>query len=135
MVSSMDDTRIAFFLPMVVPRETAQEKKTTKRNGRTVVYEPNGLRDARAKFMAYLPEYAPDAPWTGAIRLYVRFYFTGRNRKGWKTTRPDTDNMIKLFKDCMTKCGYWKDDAQVASETVEKCWGTVPGIAVEVVKL
>ena len=28
----------------------------------------------------------------------------------------------------MTKCGYWKDDALVASEIVEKFWAEVPGI-------
>ena len=30
-----------------------------------------------------------------------------------EVTKPDTDNLQKLLKDCMTKCGFWKDDAQV----------------------
>ena len=50
----------------------------------------------------------------------------------WKTTRPDTDNLIKLFKDCMTRTHYWQDDAQVCSEITEKFFGDKPGIYVRV---
>ena len=47
-------------------------------------------------------------------------------------TKPDTDNLQKLFKDCMTKLGFWKDDARVASEIAEKFWSEVVGIYVRV---
>lgn len=53
----------------------------------------------------------------------------------WKTTKPDTDNMIKLLKDCMTRTGFWVDDAQVCSEITEKFWGDVSGIYVMVEQL
>ena len=39
-------------------------------------------------------------------------------------------NLNKLLKDCMTDVGFWKDDAQVASEICEKFWAEVPGIYV-----
>ncbi len=45
-------------------------------------------------------------------------------------SKPDTDNLQKLLKDCMTAVGFWKDDAQVASEICEKFWAEVPGIYV-----
>jgi Holliday junction resolvase RusA-like endonuclease len=33
----------------------------------------------------------------------------------------------------MTKCGYWKDDAQVVREIVEKRWSDEPtGIFIEI---
>ncbi len=35
----------------------------------------------------------------------------------------------------MTDLGYWKDDAQVASETVEKFWADLPGIYIEIEQL
>lgn len=35
----------------------------------------------------------------------------------------------------MTKCGYWKDDAQVVREIVEKQWATEPGIHIEIKQL
>ena len=28
----------------------------------------------------------------------------------------------------MTECGFWMDDAQVASELCEKFWAEIPGI-------
>jgi len=56
-----------------------------------------------------------------------------RHRDGqYKITRPDTDNMIKILKDEMTSLGFWKDDAQVASEITEKFWAEQPGIYVKV---
>ena len=46
----------------------------------------------------------------------------------WKVTKPDTDNMVKLLKDCMTKVGFWKDDALVCCEMIEKMYGEKEGI-------
>lgn len=43
---------------------------------------------------------------------------------------PETPLCAKLLKDCMTAVGFWKDDAQVASEICEKFWAEVPGIYV-----
>lgn len=56
-----------------------------------------------------------------------------RHRDGeFKTSRPDTDNLQKLLKDCMTKAGFWKDDAQVCEEFVQKLWAALPGILIQV---
>lgn len=53
----------------------------------------------------------------------------GGHRDGeYRITKPDTDNLQKLLKDCMTDVGFWEDDAQVASEICEKFWAEVPGI-------
>ena len=35
----------------------------------------------------------------------------------------------------MTLCGYWKDDAQVASEIIEKFWAEKPGIFISAQEL
>jgi Holliday junction resolvase RusA-like endonuclease len=41
-----------------------------------------------------------------------------------------------MLKDCMTDVGFWKDDAQVVKETVEKRWSDEPtGISIEMDKL
>ena len=53
----------------------------------------------------------------------------------WKITPPDTDNLIKLFKDCMTRTGWWLDDAQVCSEITEKFYADRPGIYVRVERI
>ena len=123
--------KISFFLPMIPPTVTHQQKDITVRKGKPVVYEPERLAAARSKLEAHLGQYVPERPLRGAVRLMVKWCFpiTGKRRDGqWKTTKPDTDNLQKLLKDCMTKLYYWKDDAQVASEIVEKFWAACPGL-------
>jgi Holliday junction resolvase RusA-like endonuclease len=71
----------------------------------------------------------------GPISLTVKFIFHDVRMTAdfrWKTTKPDTDNMIKLVKDCMTRLGFWYDDAQVCRELVEKFFSRdVEGIYIE----
>ena len=125
--------QISFFLPMKPPTVTHQEKSIHVVKGKPVTYEPAKLKAARSKLMAHLGQHAPLVPMQGAVRLIVKWCFpiAGEHTDGeYKTTRPDTDNLQKLLKDCMTDLGYWNDDAQVASEIVEKFWAKRPGIYV-----
>ena len=88
---------------------------------------------------AYLSVNKPTEPYIGAISLRVLWLFPmGKTHQNgeWRITKPDTDNLQKLLKDCMTKCGFWKDDAQVAREIIEKRWADEPcGIYIEIEKL
>ena len=122
--------RIEFFLPMIPPTATHQEKQVKVVRGRPVFYEPPAVKDARAKLRAYLAKHRPEEPFSGPVRLMVKWCFPrGRHGDGeWRATRPDTDNLQKLLKDCMTAEGFWADDAQVASEICEKFWAEIPGI-------
>jgi Holliday junction resolvase RusA-like endonuclease len=126
---------MTFFMSMNPPTATHQEKKVVIRGGKPVFYEPAELKAARAMLTAHLAGHAPGKPIKGAVRLVVKWLFPkGRHADGeWRSTKPDTDNLQKLLKDCMTKVGFWKDDAQVASEICEKFWAEHPGIYVEVV--
>lgn len=130
---------IEFFIPMEkIPTTTHQQKQVTCRNGKPHFYEPSKLIEARAKYMAYLSQFAPQEKIHGAIRLTVKWIFPmvkGSFNGQYKTTKPDTDNLQKLLKDCMTELGYWVDDALVASEIVEKFWGKTTGIYVRVEEL
>lgn len=123
-----------FFLPIRIPTKTAQEKKLALRSGRPVLYTPPELREIRSRYVAALIAHAPEVPMTGPIRLYTAWVFpTGRHRAGaFKTTKPDTDNLLKGFKDAMTEAGFWKDDAQVAAEYTVKRYGDPEGIVVDV---
>jgi len=124
---------IEFFIPMLPPTVTHQEKKIRVVKGKPVVYEPAELKAARAKLEAHLAGHAPGAPAEGAVRLVVKWCFPiteGHSDGEYKTTKPDTDNLQKLLKDVMTKLGYWTDDALVASEIVEKFWAVRPGLYV-----
>ena len=126
-----------FFIPMNPPRVTHQQKQVTIRGGKPVFYEPAELKAARAKLNSHLATHAPENPIPGAIRLVTKWLFPrGRHQDGeWKITKPDTDNLQKLIKDVMTDVGFWKDDAQVASEIAEKFWAEKTGIYIEVNRL
>lgn len=122
---------IQFFMAMKSPPTvTHQEKQVTVRNGKPVFYEPPELQKARSQLMAHLMKHRPKEPLTGGIMLTVKWLFPkGSHADGeYRITPPDTDNLNKLLKDCMTVAGFWKDDAQVASEHIEKFWAETTGI-------
>ena len=125
---------IQFFMPMVPPTVTHQEKQVAVVNGKPRFYEPEELKTARAKLRDYLAMHRPEAPMEGGVRLGVKWCFPRGNHPdgSYRITKPDTDNLQKLLKDVMTSLGFWKDDAQVASEITEKFWTEIPGIFIRV---
>jgi Holliday junction resolvase RusA-like endonuclease len=131
--------KIEFFLPIKPPTKTHQEKSITVRKGKPVVYEDAELSAVREKFMAYIAPYKPQKPLDGPIRLLTKWCYpiVGKHQNGeYKTSKPDTDNIIKLLKDCLKNYGFFtKDDAQVASEITEKFWADQPGIYVLIEEL
>lgn len=128
---------VEFFMAMVPPTATHQEKKIRVRHGKPLVYEPEEVRQAREKLRAHLGQHRIDSPMEGGVRLLVKWCFPrGRHQDGtYRITKPDTDNLQKLLKDCMTAEGFWRDDAQVASEICEKFWAEVPGIYIRAEEL
>lgn len=128
---------IEFFMPMIPPTCTHQEKQVRVANGKPVFYEPPSVKTARQKLTAHLSKHRPDEPITNGCRLFCKWYWpTGkRHKQGYRTTKPDTDNIQKLLKDCMTAAGFWKDDALVAEEMAGKYWGDPPGIYIRIEEL
>lgn len=127
-----------FFMAMIPPTCTHQEKKVRVSKGKPVFYEPQELKNARAKLEAHLQAYVPEKRYDCGIRLLVKWCFPcGRHHKDgeYRITKPDTDNLQKLLKDCMTRVGFWTDDALAASEFVEKFWAKIPGIYIRVEEL
>ena len=126
---------LQFFVPMKLPTKTHQEKKVRVVNGKPVFYEPAELVAVRTKFRDALAAYVPNQPFVGAVRLVTKWCFpvSGKHSDGeYRTSKPDTDNLVKLLKDVMTGLHFWKDDAQVASEIIEKFWADIPGLFVAV---
>lgn len=127
--------KIQFFMPMIPPTVTAQEHKVAVRNGEPQFYDPPEVKDAKAKLMAHLSKHTIPQPITSSVRLVTKWLFPiqGNHKNGeYKATRPDTDNLQKMLKDCMTKSGFWKDDALVVSEITEKFWAENPGIFIRI---
>ncbi len=96
-------------------------------------YTPTQTREAE-KVIALTAKNAMhnSTPATGWVRLYItawrpmpRVWTRGR-RDGsaatYCTVKPDWDNLGKLVSDALNGICY-RDDAQVASATVEKRWG------------
>lgn len=124
---------MTFFISCDPPTSTAQEKQVTVRSGKPIFYEPSRLKKAKEQMIDWLAPHRPDKPLTGPVYLEVHWYFLASRSHpdgSWRTTRPDTDNLEKLLKDCMTKVGYWEDDAQVVYEKVTKRWSLDPGIRI-----
>lgn len=128
-----------FFMPMIPPTVTHQEKDVAVINGKPVIYEPPELKDARAKLTAHLAQHSdPYSPYTAGVRLTVKWLFPikGKHRHGeYRISKPDTENLQKLLKDCMTELSFWTDDALVASEICEKFWSDTPGIYIKIEEL
>ena len=125
MTCQNSDIKLFMRLEPDIPKLTHQNGiKTRVVNGHAQVYKTPALRDLEAKYISFLKPFAPPEPWTCPISLTTLWSF--RKPKGakglFKTTKPDTDNLIKTLKDCMTRCGFWKDDALVCREVISKIW-------------
>ena len=66
---------IDFFLDIVPPRVTHQEKKVVVVNGKPRFYEPQPLKLARKICMLSLAPHRPPEPISGALKLTVRWQF------------------------------------------------------------
>lgn len=129
---------LQFFMPMVPPTTTFQDKELAVRRGKPVIFDSSELIAVKAKLQGHLSKYIPEKPVTGPIRILIKWCYpaTEKHPAGtWKTTKPDTDNLQKALLDCMTRLGFWKDDAQVCSQIVEKFWSDVPGVFVFITQL
>lgn len=124
------------FLLMNPPTVTAQESKVAVVRNKPIIYKPEKIKQAKKELIKHLMPFKPKEPMEGPIELKVVWLFPrGKRHKHfeWRVTRPDTDNLEKMLKDCMTEVGFWKDDALVVSETVYKIWSDEPtGISIEV---
>lgn len=131
--------KIELFLPMDPPTCTHQEKKVTFINGKPVFYDPPEVKDARVKLIAHLVTKTKiERKMIGPVRLVTKWCFpacAGHQDGEYRTSKPDTDNLQKLLKDCMTSAGFWQDDAQVVSEITEKFWAKIPGIYIKAEEL
>lgn len=132
-----DWKELSFFVTMAkVPTVTAQEKKVRiiNKNGHNIpiFYDTEKIKKAKQVFKEGLSPYVPEEPIEKkAIRLSVEWLFplTKTALEGdWKITRPDTDNLQKMLKDIMTELKFWKDDALVCIETIEKRYSSDSGV-------
>ena len=86
------------------------------------------------------PLFPEGVPLSLGVKWCFENYRTGSDGRrvtthrhgSYRVTKPDTDNLNKALKDCMTELGFWADDAQVVEEQIGKYWSDTPGIFVEI---
>ena len=129
--------KISFFMPMKeIPTHTSQQKGINFQKRK--VYTKQELLEVKQKYMAALSGHRPEQPMIGPVGLMVCWNFPltpGLKDGQWKTSKPDTENMLKLLKDCMTELDYWYDDAQVCYEVSMKKYGQISGIYVSALEM
>lgn len=123
---------IEFFVPMdKLPTVTAQQKGVTIIKGKPHFYKKKEVQEVEEFFEFILKTKKPQEAMTGAVALTIGYHFPAKkpHKDGQpKVTRPDTDNLIKLVKDVLTRVGFWIDDSQVFCETYYKVYLDTPGL-------
>lgn len=107
-----------------MPTGTAQQKGVYVRNGKPYFYTKDKVKSAGEQFTRGIKPYAPKTPSDKPIKLTLWFAFDTKDKKKWgqyKASRPDADNIVKLWKDCATGL-LWNDDAQVVDLRVIKTY-------------
>ena len=123
-----------FFLQMIPPTTTAQEKKVNFKTKK--IYAADKVVAAKEKYRAYLAGYRPKAPLTGPLRLSVCWQFPKGNRQeGYCANKPDLDNAIKLLQDVMQGLDFFEDDKQICRLELAKIWTDHPGVYIELDEL
>lgn len=136
-----DKDRYTFFLPMEkVPTYTAQQRRAAvnRKTGNIFFYKDKKGKSAEELYKYLLCDHVPVIPFCGAVELTVTWCFNVKDKKkhgNWKTTTPDTDNLIKLLKDCMTDLGFWSDDKIVVKEHLGKMYTSNGGILISIKKI
>lgn len=131
MKKSHSDIRLFLRLEPDIPKLTHQNGiKPRAVAGHAQMYKTKSLLDLEAKFLAFLAPHAPPEPWDCPIHLSTIWYFKMPEKCSileavtWKTTKPDTDNIVKTLKDCLARAGFFRDDALVCCEHIAKLWAS-----------
>ena len=128
------------------PKHTAQGGKRIlkTKDGRFFIGKKSDSKAQQTEneLLMLLYPYRPENPFLGALKTEIKWVYPWRSSEPKKNrvfglkycdTRPDADNLLKFLFDCMTRCGFWIDDAQVSDLRFEKMWGDDPRIEIKII--
>lgn len=136
--------RKEFWMSMVPPEVTSQQKGLNTRGRTPRFYKKDAVKEAERQLLKHLWEHRPAELMTGPLALCTAWVWPWRLGETntvtnhfplkLRDTRPDHDNCIKLFQDCMARKGreYFKEDGKIATSITQTFWGEQPGIAVRI---
>lgn len=131
----------SFFLKCVPPKTTSQQKGVMIIGGKPRFFKKKKIESSERLLSLMLAQHRPAEPIGGALIVSVDWVYpwllchTKADKAKGRIpcdTRPDVDNLCKTLMDCMTKVGFWSDDAQVASLLFRKWWGEESGIGITI---
>lgn len=132
---------LAFTIRCNPPKQTAQSVSRIfrRKDGTPFIGKKNNT--SKGELFCLLKDHIPEKPFTGPVELTIDWCYAWRtsepkkNRKlGYRycTTKPDVDNICKQLNDCMTRLGYWTDDAIVSKLIFTKVWCDEPCIKIKI---
>ena len=138
-------SNIEFFVKCNPPKTTAQASSRVFKNkytGKMFIGKDRRGQSVREELMALLRPYVPERILDGALKITIEFgfpYLKSVRKKDIgkiipKITKPDGDNSCKLIFDCMTRLGFWKDDALLWDIRFRKFYTDTPGIGIKIEK-
>ena len=131
------ETKMVFFINCNPPKTTSQMKRTNRATG--AFFKSKDQKEAENTFLALLLPFQPSAPICGPIRLWVSVewpWLLKHKKKDrlhgrqWMTSKPDSDNWIKLLQDTLVTMRFIESDQSVCDLRVQKFWGGKPGISI-----
>lgn len=141
MIDSPEFSPLAFRLNIVPPTVTAQTKRAVVIPGKGVRFFPSpALKKAEELLARYLAAFRQPAPMLGPVecRLTLVWPYRLSEKASVKKSgqvvphysRPDLDNLSKIYVDALVKAGFLKDDGQIASLILKKGWGPEESVGV-----
>lgn len=144
MTSRSDEISVFLEFEPDIPTITHQNGvRPAVNSGKLRYYKTSDLRQLEAQYISLLKPHAPAEPWDCPIHLTTVWYFRAPEKiklrnAAWKTTKPDTDNLVKTLKDCMKKAGFFVDDALVCFDSIAKFFvpaDSMHGVHIRLAKL
>ena len=110
---------IRFFLNFEpdIPTLTHQQgiKPFVRKDGKPGIRKTRELETLEYFYKQKLTKFVPPTPLVGSVLLKTTWFFNGGEKCSdciWRIKKPDSDNVAKTLKDCMTSVGFWQDDKQ-----------------------
>lgn len=136
--------KIEFTIHCIPPKHTAQgsNRILKRKNGSRFIGKKSDSNAIKTKnlLISVFEKKAPLKPFLRAIKLDVLWVYPYRKSESKKVIKscqlkpcdkqPDVDNLMKILLDVMTKCGFWKNDGQIAEIRFRKFWSYEPMIKI-----
>lgn len=139
---------IDFFIECEPPKTTGQAglRILKGKNGKMFVGKMSNSKSVKVKkeFIELLKPFVPQQPLNCPLELFIEWIYPFRksepkkNRNHgnmWCITRPDCDNLNKMFADVLTALKFYTDDSIVSRLIFEKKYGNNSGIHVRMTEL